>query len=72
MGDYGITATISRQGREWMLISNQGFDYRIPEERVACQRLQKRIEQIGKAYLKAGGRYRFDCFVNKKEPQETW
>ncbi len=72
LADLGVATTVSPQRDEWVLISNQGFDYRLPEERSASQRLQERIKAIGKAYLKSGGRYRFDCFVNKKEAQETW
>lgn len=51
---------IEKSGK-WRLYTLQGFDYRIPEEKAECEDLVSRIKQIGQAYLKAGGRYRFDC-----------
>jgi len=67
-----IDAVTIQQGGEWLLVSSQGFDYRIPEQKQACLNLVERIAQVGRQYLQAGGRYRFKSFVKKKLPGENW
>ena len=62
---------VERNGK-WILISTQGFEYGIPEQKTACQKLSERIREFGRQYFAAGGRYRFDCFVKKKLPGENW
>ncbi len=67
-----IESTLIASGNKWVLVSSAGFDYRLPEEKAACQQLVARIRAIGQQYLKAGGRYDFQCFANKKVPGSTW
>ncbi len=68
----GIESTLIASGSKWVLVSSEGFDYRLPEEKAACQQLVARIREIGRQYLQAGGRYDFQCFAKKKEPGSTW
>lgn len=72
LASHGIECTAEASQNQWILITVEGFDYRIPQERQACDTLADTIRDLGQAYLKAGGRYRFDCFVNKKKPGDTW
>ncbi len=67
-----IESTLIARGSKWVLVSSEGFDYRLPEEKAACQRLVARIREIGRQYLQAGGLYNFQCYAKKKEPGSTW
>lgn len=62
---------IQRNGK-WILVSTEGFDYQIPEEKKASLDLLEQIKQIGREYFQAGGRYRFDGYVSKKRPGDNW
>ena len=72
LNESGVASTIVQQNGKWLLISKDGFDYRVPQEKQACQQLSEQIRQIGKQYFKSGGRYRFDGFVKKKLPGHDW
>lgn len=72
LSESGVASTIIQQSGKWLLISKDGFDYRVPQEKQACQQLSEQIRQIGKQYFKAGGRYRFDGFVKKKLAGHDW
>ncbi len=65
------SALVERNGK-WLLISKEGFDYRLPEEKSACRKLSERIKLLGLRYFESGGRYRFDCFAKKKLPGQSW
>jgi hypothetical protein len=67
-----IESTLIENGGKWVLISREGFDYRLPEEKAACQRLSARVREVGQQYLEAGGRYGFKCYAKKKVPGSTW
>ncbi|MCH8854195.1 MAG: hypothetical protein IID41_16325 [Planctomycetes bacterium] len=68
----GIESTLIASGGKWVLISKEGFDYGLAEEKAACQRLSARVREVGQQYLEAGGRYGFICFAKKKVPGSTW
>ncbi len=68
----GIESTSIASGSKWVLVSIAGFDYRLPEEKAACQKLSARIREVGQQYLQAGGRYGFKCYAKKKVPGSTW
>ena len=73
LDQHGISSVLVEQNNnKWLLISKDGFDYAIPEEKLACRDLTARIKELGRQYFDAGGRYRFDCFVKKKLPGDTW
>ena len=72
LSESGVASTIVQQSGKWLLISKDGFDYRVPQEKQACQQLSEQIRQIGRQYFKSGGRYRFDGFVKKKLPGHDW
>ncbi len=67
-----IESTLIHNGGKWVLISTEGFDYGLAEEKAACQRLSARIKKVGQQYLEAGGRCRFTYYVKKKLPGSTW
>lgn len=67
-----IESTLIENGGKWVLISMEGFDYGLAEEKTACQQLSARIREVGQQYLQAGGRYGFKCYVKKKVPGSTW
>lgn len=67
-----VGSRLVEKNGKWILISTQGFEYGIPEQKTACRKLSERIRELGRQYFAAGGRYRFDCFVKKKLPGETW
>ena len=67
-----IESTLIENGGKWVLISKEGFDYGLREEKAACQRLSARIKEVGQQYLEAGGRYGFKCYVKKKLPGSAW
>lgn len=67
-----VGSRLVEKNGKWILISTQGFEYGIPEQKAACQKLSERIRELGRDYFAAGGRYRFDCFVKKKLPGEAW
>ena len=67
-----IESTLIASGGKWVLISKEGFDYGLREEKAACQRLSARIKEVGQQYLEAGGRYGFKCYVKKKLPGSAW
>ena len=67
-----IESTLIASGGKWVLVSNEGFDYRLPEEKAACLRLIARIKEVGRQYLQAGGRYKFTCYAKKKTPGSAW
>ncbi len=68
----GIDSTLIASGSKWVLVSSEGFDYKLPEEKAACQQLSARVREVGQQYLEAGGRYGFKCYVKKKTPGSTW
>ncbi len=73
LNEHGVGSVLVEQSNnKWLLISKDGFDYAIPEEKLACRKLTERIRELGRQYFEAGGRYRFDCFVKKKIPGDTW
>lgn len=67
-----IESTLIENGGKWVLISKEGFDYGLTEEKAACQQLSARIRKVGQQYLEAGGRYGFKCYVKKKLPGSAW
>ncbi len=67
-----IESTLIASGNKWVLVSSEGFDYRLPEEKAACQQLSARVREVGQQYLEAGGRYGFKCYAKKKVPGSTW
>lgn len=67
-----IESTLIENGGKWVLISREGFDYGLAEEKAACQQLSARIREVGQQYLAAGGRYGFKCYPKKKVPGSTW
>ncbi len=67
-----IESTLIENGGKWVLISREGFDYRLAEEKAACEQLTARIREVGRQYLQTGGRYGFKCYVKKKVPGSTW
>ncbi len=67
-----IESTLIASGNKWVLVSSEGFDYSLPEEKAACQRLSARIREVGQQYLETGGRYGFKCYVKKKLPGSAW
>ena len=67
-----IRSTLIENGGKWVLISKEGFDYGLAEEKAACQQLSTRVKEVGQRYLEAGGRYGFKCYVKKKVPGSTW
>ncbi len=69
--NHEIESTLIENGGKWVLISTQGFDYGLPEEKAACQKLCSCIKTVGQQYLESGGRCKFQYFVNKKEPGST-
>lgn len=72
LSESGVASTVVQQNGKWLLISKDGFDYRVPQEKQACRQLSELIRQIGKQYFKSGGRYRFDGFVKKKLAGHDW
>jgi hypothetical protein len=72
LNDNDIASVIIENGGKWVLVSKEGFDYRLPEEKAACQQLGVRIRDVGQQYLQAGGRYGFKCYAKKKVPGSTW
>ncbi len=67
-----IESTLIASGGKGVLISREGFDYGLAEEKAACQRLSARIRKVGQQYLQAGGRYGFKCYAKKKLPGSAW
>ncbi len=67
-----IESTLIENGGKWVLISTEGFDYGLAEEKAACQQLSARVREVGRQYLEAGGRYGFKCYAKKKVPGSTW
>ena len=56
----------------WVLITKQGFDYRIAAHQRDCDDFVKRIQRLGEDYRKAGGQYDFDCLVKKRKANDRW
>lgn len=66
LDEQGVACTpVPTTDRRCLLVTNQGFDYGVAEQKVACQRLESKIRELGKAYESKGGRYHFNCQVTK-------
>jgi hypothetical protein len=59
LAEHGMATTIERMAnRRWQIVTLEGGD-RTPEGRARLERLAEQAKEIGRAYARTGGRYRF-------------